>query len=100
VPSTLETLVRRPEGLAVDRDGDVWVADYGRDRIVKLTPDGRLLQALGSRGSEPGQFIGPKGIAIDALSGRLYVTDAGNSRIQRLAPDGTPDASWPMPAQQ
>jgi DNA-binding beta-propeller fold protein YncE len=89
--------VRRPEGVAVDRDGDLWVADYGRDRVVKLSPDGRLLQSLGSRGSGPGEFVGPKGVAVDPLTGHLYVTDTGNGRIQRLAPDGTAEASWPMP---
>jgi DNA-binding beta-propeller fold protein YncE len=84
--------------VTVDHDGNLWVADYGRDRIVKLAPDGRLLLALGSRGSGPGQFIGPKGVAIDPLSGHLYVTDTGNGRVQRLAPDGTAEATWPMPA--
>ena len=34
-----------PKASPIDRDGDVWVADYGRDRIVKLAPDGHLLLA-------------------------------------------------------
>ena len=83
--------------LALDRDGNLWVADYGRDRVVKLAPDGRLLQSWGSRGSGPGEFVGPKGVAIDPTSGRLYVADTGNARVQRLAPDGTPEANWPLP---
>jgi DNA-binding beta-propeller fold protein YncE len=89
--------LRRPEGIAVDHDGNLWVADYGRDRVVKLAPDGRLLLSWGGRGSGPGEFVGPKGIAIDPTSGRLYVADTGNARVQRLAPDGTPEASWPLP---
>ena len=89
--------LRRPEGLALDRDGNLWVADYGRDRVVKLAPDGRLLQSLGSRGNGAGEFVGPKGVAIDPTSGRLYVADTGNARVQRLAPDGTPEATWPLP---
>jgi DNA-binding beta-propeller fold protein YncE len=84
--------------VTVDREGNLWVADYGRDRIVKLAPDGRLLQSLGSHGTDPGQFVGPKGVAVDPLSGRLYVADTGNGRIQRLAPDGTPEAIWAMPS--
>jgi DNA-binding beta-propeller fold protein YncE len=83
----------------VDRDGNVWVADYGHDRVVKLSPDGRLLQSWGSRGSGPGEFVGPKGVSIDPSTGHLYVADTGNGRIQRLAPDGTPEASWPLPSQ-
>ena len=33
---------------------------------------GRLLQSLGSSGNGPGEFVGPKGVAIDPTSGRLY----------------------------
>jgi DNA-binding beta-propeller fold protein YncE len=95
--ASADTQLRRPEGVTVDRDGNLWVADYGRDRIVKLAPDGRLLQVLGGHGSDAGQFVGPKGVAVDPLSGHVYVTDTGNARIQRLAPDGTPEATWTMP---
>jgi DNA-binding beta-propeller fold protein YncE len=91
------TQLRRPEGIILDRDGNLWVADYGHDRVVKLAPDGHLLLSWGARGSGLGEFIGPKGIALDPLSGRLYVADTGNARIQRLAPDGTPEAAWPLP---
>ena len=90
--------LRRPEGIAVDRDGNLWVADYGHDRVVKLAPDGHLLLSWGARGSGPGEFVGPKGVAIDPSSGRLYVADTGNARVQRLAPDGTSEASWPLPS--
>jgi len=42
VVSTLpDAQLRRPEGLTLDREGNLWVADYGRDRVVKLAPDGR-----------------------------------------------------------
>jgi sugar lactone lactonase YvrE len=92
-----QSQLRRPEGIALDRDGNVWVADYGRDRVVKLSPDGRLLLALGSRGSSGLEFVGPKGIAVDPSSGRIYVADTGNARVQRLAPDGTLEASWSLP---
>ena len=78
-----------PKASSLDRDGNLWVADYGRDRVVKLGPDGRLLLSWGDRGSGPGEFVGPKGVAIDPSSGHLYVADTGNARIQRLAPDGT-----------
>ena len=79
--------LRRPEGIVVDRDGDVWVADYGHDRVVKLAADGRLLLSWGNRGSAPGEFLGPKGVAIDPSTGRVYVADTGNARVQRLAPE-------------
>jgi DNA-binding beta-propeller fold protein YncE len=89
--------LRRPEGIAIDQDGNLWVADYGRDRVVKLSPDGRLLLVVGTRGSAAGEFLGPKGIAIDPTSGRIYVADTGNARVQRLSVDGIVEAAWPLP---
>jgi tripartite motif-containing protein 71 len=92
-----DTQLRRPEGITLDASGNLWVADYGRDRVVKLSPDGHLLQVLGSRGTNAGEFVGPKGVAVEPSTGRIYVADTGNSRIQRFLPDGTADALWPMP---
>jgi sugar lactone lactonase YvrE len=92
-----DTQLQRPEGIALDHDGNIWVADYGHDRLVKLSPDGHVLQVLGGHGASSGEFVGPKGVAVDPQSGRLYVADTGNARVQRLTADGTPDASWPMP---
>jgi DNA-binding beta-propeller fold protein YncE len=65
--------------------------------VVKFAPDGRALLSLGSSGSGPGEFVGPKGVAVDPNSGRLYVADTGNARVQRLSPDGTAEAIWPLP---
>ena len=62
--------LRRPEGVALDREGGLWIADYGHDRIVKLGLDGRVTVAAGARGSGAGEFLGPKGIAVDPSSGR------------------------------
>jgi DNA-binding beta-propeller fold protein YncE len=89
--------LRRPEGIVLDRDGNLWVADYGNDRVVKLSPDGRLLLSWGSHGSGPGEFVGPKGVAVDPSTGRLYVADTGNARVLRLGPDGTTEATFTMP---
>jgi DNA-binding beta-propeller fold protein YncE len=99
VPAVIpDVQLRRPEGVAIDHDGNLWVADYGRDRVVKFAPDGRPLLSWGGRGSGLGEFVGPKGVAIDPSSGHLYVADTGNARVQRLAPDGTAEAAWPLPA--
>jgi sugar lactone lactonase YvrE len=45
-----------------------------------------LLQ-WGSRGSGPGQFDGPAGVAVDA-SGDVYVADLGNGRVQKFTAAG------------
>lgn len=87
----------RPEGVALDGQGNLYVADYGRHRVAKFAPDGRLLAAWGSQGSGPTELLRPKGVAVDAISGRVYVADTGNGRIQRLAPDGTFETPWLLP---
>ncbi len=75
-----------------DRAGNIYVADgasrtVGNARIAKFDKDGHFIKSWGSRGSEPGQFNGIRGIVIDA-QGNLYVADAGNQRIQVFDGDG------------
>jgi DNA-binding beta-propeller fold protein YncE len=75
-----------------DRAGNIYVADgasrtTGNARIAKFDKDGHFIRSWGSRGSDPGQFNGIRGIVIDA-EGRLYVADAGNQRIQVFDGDG------------
>ena len=69
--------------MALDRDGNIFVADgHGPNaRVAKFDRDGRFLLSWGSRGTEPGQFNTPHSIAIDA-QGNVYVADSGNKRIQ------------------
>jgi tripartite motif-containing protein 71 len=84
---------RSPSGVAVDNKGTVYVADTGHDRIVALSPDGRLLRVLGGAGSRPGQLREPSSVAVDGL-GDVYVADTGNARFQIFSPTGTPTEEW------
>ncbi len=54
-----------------------------------VTPD----QVLGTSGSEAGQFVSPRQIAL-APDGSLYVADSLNHRIQHIAADGTVLQVW------
>ena len=91
VASLPDGQLRRPEGLALDHDGNLWVADYGRDRVVKLsTTDGHLMLVVSG-------FSGPKSVAVDPTSGRVLVADTGNGRVQRLTPDGALETPWSLP---
>jgi hypothetical protein len=71
-----------PSDLAVDRRGNVFVADAAaRPRIIKFDSRGRYLGATGRQGSRPGDLDRPHSIATDGI-GNVYVADSGNARIQ------------------
>jgi hypothetical protein len=79
----------QPTGLAV-RDGLVYVAEQGLDRIQVRTTAGVLVRAFGSSGSGPGQLdlSETSGLAL-APDGSLLVADSENDRIQQFAADGS-----------
>jgi serine/threonine protein kinase/sulfur carrier protein ThiS len=82
-----------PEGVAVAVDGTVYVSDWSKHTIRKVTPDGvvsTLAGAPGQAGSEDGpgaaaRFDHPTGVAV-AADGTLYVADA--TAIRKVTPDG------------
>ena len=73
----------KPRGVAVNSEGDVYVADTGNNRIQKFTTFGKLLREWGSEEKEQGQFNKPRGEAVDS-QGDVYVADTENSRIQKF----------------
>jgi tripartite motif-containing protein 71 len=77
-----------PDATAIDGEGNLWVTDYGNNRIEKLSAKGAFLQAFGSKGSGNGQFNKPEGIDINQSTGNVYVADSGNARIQELSSSG------------
>jgi tripartite motif-containing protein 71 len=85
-----------PAAIALDRQGNVYVADAYGDRILKLSGRGQTLATWGKKGSALGQFDYPDGIALD-VTGNAYVSDANNSRIQKLSPAGRVLAQWKIP---
>src|SRR6185295_6156536 len=51
---------------------------------------------IGTEGSEPGQFIEPVGLAVDAQAQLLYVADTGNHRVQAFDLQGNFRNAWPV----
>lgn len=68
-------------------DDRVYVTDFGDFRVKVFTRDGEYVRSVGSYGRSLGQFVRPKGIAVDR-EGRLYVVDAGFENVQVFDPAG------------
>jgi gluconolactonase len=64
----------RPTGLAVDGNGCFWVAGGPENSLVRLSPEGRMLQMI--EGSEAGPFVLPHDLAFGP-DGLLYMSDSG-----------------------
>jgi|GEM_PF-3405577 DNA-binding beta-propeller fold protein YncE len=76
-----------PQGVAVDGEGRVYVADTGNHRLLIFDAEGNLLRAFGRKGNENGEFRSPHSVALDS-KGRIYVADTGNDRLQMFGGDG------------
>ena len=84
-----------PEGIAFDRDGNLYIADSWNHRIRKVTPAGAVSTFVGNGipgisgdgGYSTSQVSFPNGIAFGP-DGSLYIADKGNHRVRKVTPDG------------
>lgn len=83
-----------PSALALDKDGNLYVADTGNNRIRKITPDGKVSTVAGdgTAGYVDGpaahaQFNGPIGLAVSP-GGDIYVADTYNDVIRMITTEG------------
>ena len=65
-------------GITFDLKKNVWVADRGNNKVLKLSQDGRLLLTIDHAGSD--HFIYPLGVSVSPEN-LVYICDSGNHRV-------------------
>jgi sugar lactone lactonase YvrE len=83
-----------PYGIAADKKGNLFVCDWDKDVIKKISPAGKvtIFAGSGDRGSRDGisskaSFYLPEGIVIDSKD-NLFIADTYNNMIRKISPDG------------
>jgi sugar lactone lactonase YvrE len=83
-----------PTGVAVDKNGNIYVADSYNDRIRLITPDGQVSTVAGkgipgfADGDRNTALFDTPGNVVVANDGSIIVADTGNDRLRRITPDG------------
>jgi trimeric autotransporter adhesin len=87
----------RPQGVAVDGKGKVYIAESGNGRVRRVGPDGTIttfagigkVYVSGDGGPATLAAIGyPEGVAVDG-QGNVYIVDRANDNVRKVNPRGT-----------
>lgn len=85
-----------PQGLAVDAQGNIFVADYGNSLIREIVAATNTVKTYAGNGYvgyvdgdalKTAEFNGPSGLAVDA-NGNLFVADRNNNMIRKITSAG------------
>jgi DNA-binding beta-propeller fold protein YncE len=79
-----------PQGIALDAQNNVYIANIARNNIVKFDSDGQIVEHFGSY--MPG-LGSPQDVALDT-QGNIYVADGRDYRIKKLNPTGVIMQEW------
>ena len=79
--------VRGPRAVAINKRGEVAVAERDEHCVSVFSPNRERLRSFGTRGSGQGQFKNPSGVAVDG-EGNILVADYGNHCIQKFTAEG------------
>ncbi len=79
-----------PAGITVDSDNNLYIADFGNNKVRKITPDGTVstFAGTGVAGAQDGTalsatFYGLTGVAMDSQN-NLFVADYYNNKIRKI----------------
>jgi sugar lactone lactonase YvrE len=98
--SPTATQLLNPAGLAVDSQGNLYIADSGHGCVLEITPAGQVSTIAGGNAPTSDVFLSdqttanattlylPQGVAVDS-TGDVYIADTGNACIRKVMPDGT-----------
>ncbi len=78
--------LKNPNDLFIDKQDNIYIADTGNNRIVKLNPDMSLNSIYGDNFG-----LGlnkPEGVFVE-FDGDIYIADTENKRILHITPEGT-----------
>ena len=85
-----------PTAIAIGPAGEIYIADFGNNKIREIGLDGimRTVAGTGASGysgdglaATSATLSGPTGVAVDP-GGNLYISDEGNEVIRKVTPDG------------
>jgi sugar lactone lactonase YvrE len=84
-----------PKGIALDRLGNLWVADTGNHTVRRIDVNGNVTTVGGSPGvcgsangrGDVARFCNPQDVGVDEWN-NVYVVDTGNSTIRMINPKG------------
>ena len=89
-----EAQLSGPSGVALDADGNLYIADAGNNRVRRIDLSAGTIATVagesddGEESPAHAQIAAPRGVALDT-AGNLYIADTGNHQIRLLAADGT-----------
>ena len=94
----LDAFLGFPNDLAMDRAGNIFIAEHGSHRIRRWNATTGLVTVVAGTGeygfsgdggpATSAKLSGPRGIEVDT-DGTLYIADSANNRIRRVTPGGT-----------